>query len=114
MGNPRSANGHRRRQVRAQVLAEESTCALCGEPVDKARGFLAGQHGLRCADPGCPGCVPDPLRPEVDEIIPVSMGGSPTDRSNCQLTHRICNQRKSDGTRAARPILAAFPTSRSW
>ena len=30
-----NANGHRRRQVRAQVLAEETNCAICGEPVNK-------------------------------------------------------------------------------
>lgn len=33
---------------------------------------------------------------EVDEIVPVSLGGSPFDRSNVQPAHRICNQRKGN------------------
>lgn len=38
----------------------------------------------------------DPMSFEVDEIIPVSLGGSPTDPDNVQPAHRICNQRKSN------------------
>jgi 5-methylcytosine-specific restriction endonuclease McrA len=33
---------------------------------------------------------------EVDEIVPFSLGGSPTDKGNVQLVHRICNQKKSN------------------
>lgn len=58
-GNRRHANGWRRRQVVARVLAAYDTCHLCGRPVDKS------------LPPGLPGS------PEVDEIIPVSKGGSP-------------------------------------
>lgn len=33
---------------------------------------------------------------EVDEIIPVSRGGDPLAWNNVQLTHRCCNQHKSN------------------
>lgn len=70
MGNPRRSNGHRRSQVRRRVLAEEDTCWLCGEPVDKT--LPPYLHGS----------------PEVDEVIPVSLGGDPFARDNCRLSHR--------------------------
>ena len=97
--NIRSANGHRRRQVVARVLREEHNCALCGQPVDKT---------LKTPHPGSP---------EVDEIIPVSLGGSPTDRKNTQLTHRACNQRKSNRlgpTTHAEPLEPERRTQRKW
>ena len=79
--NPRQANGHRRRALRARILREEHTCAICGQPVDK---------NLK---------TPDPWSPEIDEITPISLGGDPLDRSNCRLTHRICNIRRGNGTK---------------
>ena len=113
MSNPRNANGHRRRQVRARVLAEETHCAICGEWVDKSLGLMAGVHSDRCTEPGCPGCVPHPMRPEVDERIPVSQGGSPIDRANCRLAHRRCNLARN---RKPRPVVPREPyrTSRDW
>lgn len=60
--------------MRARVLAAYDVCHLCGRPVDKS--LPAG----------------DPWAPEVDEIIPVSMGGSPTRFSNLALAHRRCNE----------------------
>jgi 5-methylcytosine-specific restriction endonuclease McrA len=80
--NPRNANGHRRRRIRARVLAEEDICWICGQPVDKR---------LKTPHPGSP---------EVDEIIPVSLGGDPLDRKNCRLSHRLCNVRRGDGRRS--------------
>ena len=91
----RYANGHRRRQVRAQVLNEEDDCGICGQQVDK--DLPAGLPGS----------------PEIDERIPVSKGGSPYDRDNCRLTHRICNARLGNGSRL-RAIVAPFTTARSW
>ena len=38
----------------------------------------------------------DPMSFEVDEIVPVSLGGSPIDPNNVQPAHRICNQRKGN------------------
>lgn len=99
--NPRRTNGHRRTQLRRRVLAEGGPCALCHHPVDTT---------LK---------TPHPMSPEVDEIIPVSRGGSPYERSNVQLTHRICNQRKSNkivgedaqaGNSASKPVR----TSQNW
>ena len=76
MTNPRRTNGHRRNQIRTRVLAEEDTCwaPFCRKPVDKT------------TPPGLP------TSPEVHEIIPVSRGGSPYERSNTVLTHRECNR----------------------
>ena len=77
-GNTRHANGWRRQQVAARVLAAYDTCHLCGRPVDKS------------LPPGLPGS------PEVDEIIPVSKGGSPYLFSHCRLAHRWCNRVRSN------------------
>jgi 5-methylcytosine-specific restriction endonuclease McrA len=93
-----NANGHRRRQLRARVLAEESHCAICGHAVDKTLGMARGRHGPRCPGAGCTGCVPDDMRAEVDEDLPRSRGGSPYERSNCRLMHRACNRAKSNRT----------------
>lgn len=95
MGNPRRANGHRRDQVRARVLREEDNCWLCGQPVDKT---------LPPHQPGSP---------EIDEIIPVSLGGSPIDRNNCRLSHRLCNVRRGNGTRTNRKP-EPMRTPRTW
>lgn len=89
--NPRNANGHRRRQLRAKVLAEESVCYLCGEFVDKTIP------------------TPHPMSPEVHELIPVSKGGDPLDRTNCRLTHRGCNRDQSNRLPAR-----AFESLRRW
>jgi 5-methylcytosine-specific restriction endonuclease McrA len=91
----RYANGHRRRTVRAQVMAEEDNCHICGLPVDKE------------LPPYLPGS------PTVDELIPVSKGGSPYDRSNTALAHFGCNVRRGNGTRQ-RPLVVPFVTSRRW
>ena len=91
MSNPRRANGHRRDQLRAKVLAEENVCWLCGREVDKT---------IR---------TPDPMSPEVHELVPVSKGGDPLDRKNCRLTHRRCNRDQGD-----RMPARTFETMRSW
>lgn len=95
--NPRNANGHRRRELRKRVLAEETHCGLCGGGVDKTLTMMRGQHGPRCSNRECAGCVPHPMRAEVDEIVPVSLGGNPLDRSNVRLAHRECNRRRGNG-----------------
>ena len=104
-GDPRYSNGHRRRKLRARILASETYCALCGGEVDKT---------LRLDENG----KPHPLSPEVDEIIPVSRGGNPLLRSNTQLSHRICNQRKGNrviGEVDAPPAYTLpLPTSQQW
>ena len=76
--DPRRVNDAARRAARRRVLAAYDRCAICDQLIDKTLKF------------------PDPWSPEVDEIIPVSKGGSPTDLRNLCLTHRRCNQLKSD------------------
>ena len=95
MANPRRANGHRRNQVVARVKREESDCWLCGKPVDKTLHWL------------------NPWAAEVDEIIPVSLGGSPFDRKNCRLSHRDCNNRRGNGTKP-RTRVEPLETTRNW
>ena len=94
--NRRVSNGHRRRQIRARILAAYDTCAICGKPVDKT---------LK---------TPHPMSAEVDELIPISRGGDPYSFTNCRLTHRRCNRLKSDKTdEHARTLLAGRTTPRT-
>jgi 5-methylcytosine-specific restriction endonuclease McrA len=98
--NPRSANGHRRRQIIKRVLARDDLCWLCHKPVDKT---------LK---------TPHPQSPEVHEVLPVSRGGSPTDANNCVLTHRRCNQwignRTPDELTKKRATPRPLTTSQEW
>lgn len=86
--------------VVARVLAEERFCHLCLTVVDKT---------LPAHLPGSP---------EVDEVIPVSRGGDPFDRSNCRLSHKSCNARRGNMSVAEfhRRYLRLQPlvTSRAW
>lgn len=95
----RYSNGNARRKARARVLAAYDTCWLCGQRVDKS---LPAGH---------------PMAPEVDEVVPVSLGGSPTDFDNLRLAHRICNERRSNRMPVPRPRPGSgggFPTSGRW
>lgn len=78
MTNPRQKNGAARRSLRRRVAAMGLPCALCGQPINYDLPPL------------------DPMSYELDEIIPVSLGGNPLDPDNVQPAHRICNQRKSN------------------
>ena len=93
-----NGNGHRRRNIRKLVLAEEDHCGVCGQPVDKT---LDQVHGPDCDGThkgNRVGCRPDPRGPVVDEIIPRIKGGSPYRRDNTMLAHRECNELKGDRT----------------
>lgn len=99
----RYANGHARREVRAWLRAQCLPCHICGRPIDYS--LPAG----------------DPMSFEVDEIVPVSKGGSPIDRGNVAAAHRICNERR--GNRSIADMRSAMGprtcdvgcrTSRSW
>jgi 5-methylcytosine-specific restriction endonuclease McrA len=122
-----NANGHRRRELVKRVKAEERTCALCDQPVDKTLTMTPGGHGPKCQGAPCTGCLPHPMRGEVDEDIPRSRGGSPYERSNCHLMHRQCNQYKSaltltearnklhgDASSGAAPVKTAVTSSPIW
>lgn len=96
--DPRRVNNAARQAARRRVLASYDICAICDRPVDKTLKW------------------PDPWSAEVDEIIPVSKGGSPTDMRNLALVHRRCNQFKSDKSiewarQAVRGKTTAKPTS---
>lgn len=94
--NPRVANGHRRRRCRAIVLARDTHCHLCGQPVDVT--LPAGR----------------PDSPEVHEPLAISKGGNPYDPNACVLTHRLCNQREGNGDRRKRPQIVPYRTTRTW
>ena len=111
--DPRKANGHRRRELFRRVLAEESVCGICGQPVDKG---LRGVRALNCRTGRL---ALHPLSPTLDEIVPVSLGGDPLDRANVRLAHLACNERRGNGLardggpRDAAPKPPTMPT-RDW
>ena len=103
MSTPRYANGNARRKVRAWLKAQGNPCHLCGRAIDYS---LPAGH---------------PWSFEVDEIVPVSRGGSPYDRANVAAAHRICNERRGNKMLAARCEVkgeeapsAPVETSRAW
>ncbi len=83
MTNPRYANGHARRQLREWLRAQGLPCHICGRAIDYT---LPARH---------------PMSFEVDEVVPVSKGGSPLDRANVAPAHRICNERRGNRDMAA-------------
>ena len=90
--NPRYFDSAARSRVRdivkARILSGEP-CALCGQPIelDAPQWYVDPKDGRRKRAP---------WSWEVDEIVPVSKGGSPYDPANVQPAHRICNQRAGD------------------
>jgi len=80
--NPRNRNGGARRAAAVRWLrCQGLPCWVCGMPIDY--GAPAG----------------DPLAFECDELVPVSLGGSPTDHENLAPAHRCCNN-----WRKAKPV----------
>ena len=77
--NPRRTNGAARDKVRARLKAEGRGCWICrafGRPDAIDYDLPAGHPGAF----------------EVDELIPVSKGGSPLEYDNLEATHRRCNE----------------------
>lgn len=98
-GDPRKRYYKLRVSLRKQVFATQSVCGICGKEVDKTLPF---NH---------------PLAPELDEIVPVSRGGSAFDIDNLQLVHRLCNERKGNkmvGDVNLKKIQNPTPVSKSW
>lgn len=108
MGNPRRKHGYRRDQLRKRVAALGLPCAICGQPIDYSlTTWIDPKDGKKKRHP---------LSYELDEIIPISKGGSHIDMDNVQPTHRICNQKKGNKVYVkpkARPI-DPLPKSREW
>jgi len=80
--NVRSANGSRRKAARAAVIARGDPCWICGLQIDYS--LPAG----------------NPEAAEVDELVPVSLGGSPYDQHNLAAAHRCCNCWRSNRSAA--------------
>lgn len=54
---------------------------------------------------------------ELDELVPVSKGGSPFDFENVAPAHRICNQKRGNKAlraKAPRPSGDRVPKSIRW
>lgn len=111
--NPRYANGTARRKLRRWLKAQGRPCWIC-------RAF--GKSGD--IDYSL-----DHLHPyafEVDELVPVALGGDPLDRANVDAAHRCCNQwrgamtveqvlaRAASGRMDAPDRSADGSTSRDW
>ena len=94
MSNPRKSNGNARRNIRARLKAIGAPCGICGKPIDYSLGMIT--------DPVTGKRRPHPMSFVVDEIVPVSKGGSPYAMENCRAAHWICNARRGDGTRELR------------
>ena len=86
------------------ILATQSICGICGQPVDKSLKY------------------PHPMSPTIDHIIPLAKNGDPYALDNLQLAHRKCNREKSDklpgsGTATTRrevDLNRDLPLSRDW
>ena len=89
--NPRYADYQGRVNVRRWLRAQGRPCWIC-------RAF--GRTGT--IDYSLPSLHPYSF--EVDELVPVSKGGSPTSRSNVDAAHRCCNQWR--GNRSVEEVIA--------
>lgn len=69
--------------VQQRVYRSESTCWLCGEPVDQS----LRRH---------------PMSRSVDHLVQLSHGGSPHDRNNLHLAHAGCNAARGNRLRIPR------------
>ena len=98
--NPRRANGTRRDALRMWLRSQGRPCWIC-------RAF--GRSGF--IDYSLPSG--HPMSFEVDELVPVSKGGSPLSRSNVDAAHRCCNQWRSNKSVEEVLRLAAIATGRS-
>ena len=76
--NPRYANGNARRKARRIMASRGDVCHICGLPIDYS---LPALH---------------PYSFEIDELVPISYGGSPYDLDNLAASHRICNERRGN------------------
>lgn len=83
--NPRYANYQKRVDIRRWLRSQAQPCWIC-------RAF--GRSGA--IDYSLP--AGHPYSFEVDELLPISLGGSPTSHSNVAAAHRCCNQWRGNKT----------------
>ena len=104
--NPRYANPVAREQIRKRIKAQGLPCGICGKPIDYTLGYITDERtGKRRMHP---------MAYVVDEIVPVSRGGSPIDMENCQPAHWICNARKGNGANRTKKPLRTKPLPRPF
>jgi 5-methylcytosine-specific restriction endonuclease McrA len=78
--------------LRKAVKAQEPRCAICGLPWDPAAPPRSGRSFA------------------LDHIVPISLGGSLTDRANARASHLSCNSRRGNTTQRNARRRAAQPT----
>ena len=85
-----------------KIYATQDVCGICGKPVDFELKY------------------PHPYAKCIDHIIPIAKGGHPSDISNLQLAHWVCNRQKSDKlfSKKGQPVKAItnrdLPQSLDW
>lgn len=99
--NPRHDNHSARRKVVERWRSMGLPCAICGRPIDYSLGMVV--------DPRTGKARPHPMSFVVDEIVPVSKGGSPYTMDNTRPAHWICNSKRGNGTRHKAPDTRALP-----
>ena len=108
--NPRYVNWKARERVikiARDRAASGEPCGICGQPIDMSlpQWFIDPKDGKRKRAPwSC----------ECDEIVPVSLGGSPIDEDNIQPVHRACNARKGNGIKRPSKIETVEGTASSY
>ena len=97
--NPRYRRFKLRQDLRRKFARRGDVCGICGKPID---------YSLKVGDPSG-------MWYELDEIVPISRGGSPYDEDNLQSAHARCNRKKSNRLPSEmRPKDMACPVSRAW
>ena len=108
--NVRYKNTNAREKLRRRLKAEHRDCWICREfgRVATIDYSLPAGH---------------PMSFEVDELVPVSKGGSPLDYNNVDAAHRRCNQWRGNKSVAtvrqiahsgAPQVPVEGTTSRAW
>lgn len=103
--NPRWASNERKK-LQARYRALGFPCALCGKPINYELGMIV--------DPVTGKRRPHPMSFVIDEIVPISRGGSPFTFENTRPAHWICNARRGAGDRKKRPATSEAPLPQPW
>lgn len=104
--NPRRANGSARDKIRARWKSIGDPCHICGKPINYELGMIV--------DPVSGKRRPHPMSFVVDEIIPVSRGGSPISFENTRPTHWLCNARRGAGGIKKQPATNEAALPQPW
>lgn len=96
--NPRYANYSARSSLRKRMASQPQRCWMCGLPISPT---YQARH---------------PYALELDEIVPISKGGSAIDPANVRAAHRCCNQWRGDkpADRVASIARAALAEFGAW